>query len=238
MEFLTFQLYGAMASWGDTAVGEYRPSSTQPSKSAVMGLLAAALGILRDEEDVLRQLSEAHGFAVRVDAPGELIRDYHTVQVPSARKNVCHYTRQDELSVSSLNTILSQRDYRLDAAYVVAIWQKQDAPWTLSDLLKALHKPKLNLYLGRKACPLALPLNPKIRASDNLRGAFDTTRPDKEYLQHLSKSQTIAWYWEETSNAGMQADSSSPRHDRLLSRKRWQYANRQEYTRIEHGEDS
>ena len=50
-EYLMFRLYGPMASWGDIAVGEYRPSFAHPSKSAVMGMLAAAVGLRREEED-------------------------------------------------------------------------------------------------------------------------------------------------------------------------------------------
>ena len=49
-DFLVFQLYGALASWGDIAVGEYRPSQGHPSKSAITGLLAAALGIEREDD--------------------------------------------------------------------------------------------------------------------------------------------------------------------------------------------
>ncbi|MDP6415628.1 MAG: type I-E CRISPR-associated protein Cas5/CasD, partial [Gammaproteobacteria bacterium] len=210
---------------------------SQPSKSAVMGLLAAALGVLRNEEEKLRQLTNSLGFAVRVDAPGELIRDYHTVQVPSAKKNVHYSTRQDELSASKLNTILSQRDYRVDAASMVAIWQKQGANWTLSELTEALRKPKLTLYLGRKACPLSLPLNPKIIEIDNLRGAFDAACQDEKHLLGLPNQPTTTWYWEEIGDAGMQADSTYQRHDRLLSRKRWQYANRQEFARLEQREE-
>ncbi len=235
MDFLLFQVYGPMAAWGDIAVGEYRPSSPQPSKSAVIGLLAAALGILRNEEDRLGQLSDGYGFATCVVTQGELIRDYHTAQVPPARKGALYYTRQDELAADSLNTILSQRDYRVDAAYTVALWKKQDAPWDLQELAEALRKPKLALYLGRKACPLALPLNPQIVNTDTLRTALDQVNLGEEFLQTLPLSDTVSWYWESLDGkaSGMEPDMHYPRHDRLLSRNRWQYTNREEYSRLE-----
>ena len=66
LDFLIFQLYGQMASWGEIAVGEYRPSRDYPSKSAIIGLVAAALGITRDDEDRQLALSEALGFGVCV----------------------------------------------------------------------------------------------------------------------------------------------------------------------------
>ncbi|PAP57596.1 type I-E CRISPR-associated protein Cas5/CasD, partial [Salmonella enterica subsp. enterica serovar Braenderup] len=49
-QYLVFQLHGPMASWGVDAPGEVRHSQAQPSRSALLGLLAAALGIRRDEE--------------------------------------------------------------------------------------------------------------------------------------------------------------------------------------------
>ncbi|MCV6614557.1 MAG: CRISPR-associated protein Cas5, partial [Cellvibrionaceae bacterium] len=55
MDYLVFRLYGAMASWGQPAVGETRHSGTYPSKSAVTGLLGAALGIKRSQEQALAQ---------------------------------------------------------------------------------------------------------------------------------------------------------------------------------------
>ncbi|HNQ33369.1 MAG TPA: type I-E CRISPR-associated protein Cas5/CasD, partial [Methanoculleus sp.] len=74
-EFLIFRLYGMMASWGDIAVGELRPTFDHPSRSAIVGLLAAALGIRRDEEERLSILSNTCRIAIRVDAPGVLLRD-------------------------------------------------------------------------------------------------------------------------------------------------------------------
>src|SRR4030042_2295236 len=182
-EYLVFQLYGPMAAWGDIAVGEYRPSFAHPSKSAIVGLLAAAVGIRRDEEEHQKTLANACYFAVRVDAMGTLLRDYHTAQVPSEKKGVTRYTRYSELAVQDLNTILSSRDYPCDAAYSVAIYLRDDCEdslrilaerlnvqkFTLSVLAEKLGKPEFALYLGRKSCPLALPLQPKVITATNFK---------------------------------------------------------------------
>ena len=93
MKHLIFQLYGPMASWGEIAVGEHRRSDVKPSKSSIVGLLGAALGICRKEDDLHRQLSDAYGVAIRIDARGELLRDYHTTQVPPAtggKRDIIH----------------------------------------------------------------------------------------------------------------------------------------------------
>ncbi|WP_295540003.1 CRISPR-associated protein Cas5, partial [Thiolapillus sp.] len=49
-DYLVFQLYAPLASWGGQAVGQERPSDDHPGRSALLGLLAAALGIRREEE--------------------------------------------------------------------------------------------------------------------------------------------------------------------------------------------
>ncbi len=48
--FLLFQLAGPLASWGEIAIGEDRHSAPYPGRSAVLGILASALGIRRAEE--------------------------------------------------------------------------------------------------------------------------------------------------------------------------------------------
>ena len=173
-EYLTFRLYGPMASWGDIAVGEYRPSFAHPSKSAVLGILAAAVGLRREEEDKQRQFAVSYGFAVQVHSAGTLLRDYHTIQVPPKRRNVWHATRRSELSSPDINTILSSRDYRCDAFYTVAIWSayNENPPHSLAELVESLNRPVFTPYLGRKACPLALPVQARTINAENLKQAF------------------------------------------------------------------
>lgn len=233
-QFLLFRLYGPMASWGDVAVGETRPSAAHPSRSAVLGLVAAALGIRRDQESQLMQLERGYAFGVRVDAAGELLRDYHTAQVPPERRKVRHYTRRDELKSDDLYTILSSRDYRTDSCYSVALWPADDAAApSLQDVQQALLSPKLPLYLGRKSCPLSLPLNPKLLEADTLKGAFDQYAVDPEgVVSLLLKSDSVhRYYWEQLdeNQAGMSATMRNMRRDSVLSRKRWQFAEREEF---------
>src|SRR5712692_10047867 len=176
--YLLFRLYGPMASWGDVAVGEYRPTYGHPSKSAVLGLIGAAVGLQRDDEAALQALAHAYRFAVRIDNLGNLLRDYHTVQVPPSGtgKNKRRFaTRKDELAMpkENLNTILSSRDYRCDALYTACIWIEQNRPpYTLNDLQERLCRPTYILYLGRKSCPMSLPLQPQIISAETARQAF------------------------------------------------------------------
>ena len=233
MEYLVFQLWAPLSAWGETAVGEFRPTANYPSESALLGLLAAALGIRREEENAHAALRRGYGFAIGVLCSGRLLRDYHTAQVPGrvSLKNRPHNSRRDELDLpkDELNTILSTRDYRQDASSLVAVQMRDGAPYTLSDVAEALAKPRFTLYLGRKACPLALPLNPQIIAAENVLTAL------RVYQQTLAKRNgetAIAFeriVWGEGINAGVIHDLEVVRKDRVLSREHWQFGDRIEY---------
>ena len=236
-EFLIFRLYGMMASWGDIAVGEFRPSFDRPSKSAVIGMVAAALGIRRDEEERLRGLATGYDMAVRIDMPGILLRDYHTAQVPPSgkgRKKIIFPTRKAELSVpkDELNTILSSRDYRCDAVYSVCLWSRTAAPpHSLTDLKQHLEKPVFGLCLGRKSCPLALPLQPQVVQADSLSDALSIAQFNEgQFLAKMEADRDVRIFWEGDVNAGFTRVHTVQRRDDPLSRKRWQFKNRMEHS--------
>jgi CRISPR system Cascade subunit CasD len=226
--YLIFRLYGPLAAWGDIAVGEYRPSFAHPSKSAIVGLLAAALGIRRDDEERQKALAKASSFAVRVDSMGTLLRDYHTTQVPSAKRGVTHRTRRSELKGDDLNTILSSRDYRCDAAYTVAVAIYEGAQYTAQKLADALRRPVFALYLGRKSCPPALPLEPQVINAETLREALASVTFNINELPGVITSSYHMVYWEDDEESGFDREHVIARRDTLLSRKRWQFAERHE----------
>src|SRR5690606_28703064 len=131
--FLLATLYAPMASWGDITVGERRTSWDRPSRSAVLGLVAAALGIDRQDQAGHDALDAGYGVAVRVDAPGRLMVDYHTAQtlrqseVRSARPRTRREMIRHGEGRHSLETILSWREVRVDAAYTLALWGREGA---------------------------------------------------------------------------------------------------------------
>lgn len=175
MDYLLFRLYGPLASWGEIAVGEARHTAAYPSKSALIGLLAAALGIRRSNEERQAVLAKGYRFAVKVISTGHLLRDYHTTQAPDGVGKFIYRTRRDELVIGKdrLGTVLSSREYRCDALAIVAVLAEDGARWPLDELRTALLRPKFHLYLGRKSCPLAAPLNPKIESAQGFGQALD-----------------------------------------------------------------
>lgn len=236
-DYLVFRLYGPMASWGDIAVGEHRPTFDRPSKSSIMGLIAAALGILREEDKKLRELAESYNLAIQLNASGILLRDYHTNQVPPSgegRNKKKFYTRKEELDTpkENLNTILSTRDYRCEALYSVCLWSRTDkAPYPLETLAQKLKEPVFMPYLGRKSCPLALPMQPRIITGSSPEDVFIRVKFEDDMLRGLRRDAHTRLYWE-GDDQGMQAEHTITRRDEPLSRKRWQFADRTEHYKI------
>lgn len=233
-EYFTFRLYGPMASWGDIAVGEARPSNAQPGKSAILGLLAAALGVDRREEDIHRRLQQSYGLAVRVETPGVPLRDYHTTQSPtqaSLKRQGGADTRGQELRADDLGTILSSRDYRCEALYDVFLWEDgPDRPFSFREMSLALEHPRFHLYLGRKCCPLAMPLRPQIIQADNLAQALEqAVFEDGGLLAGLPCKGPKGLYWESDRDEGLRPSYSFQRRDAVFSRRRWQFLARDEH---------
>lgn len=74
---------------GEEASGEIRHSATVPTRSALLGLLAAALGIRRDEEARLNNFNRHYHLAVHALASQDRwLRDYHTVSAPRENKSI------------------------------------------------------------------------------------------------------------------------------------------------------
>jgi CRISPR system Cascade subunit CasD len=228
MECLVMRLTAPLASWGEPAVGEYRPSADWPGHTALSGLLGAALGLDRSDEEAQLSLRDGYRFAVGVLATGDLLRDYHTAQVPgrSALKGQPHRTRRDELAVDKreLNTILSTRDYRQNGDWLVGVLAIEKPQWSLGQIADALRRPHFVLYLGRKSCPLAAPLAPRIVEAKTVKESFE------DYLAQNPEDRLRRIVWGDGVEAGVPSDLSVPRKDRLISRRRWQFGDRIEHS--------
>lgn len=131
MTVLMLRLAGPLQAWGDSSRFTRRDSRHEPTKSGVLGLLAAAEG--RSREDDLTDLAGLR-FGVRVDQPGRLERDFQTAIRHSDGKPMP----------------LSYRYYLADAVFLAAVEGPSEL---LGALDAALRRPAYPLYLGRRACP-------------------------------------------------------------------------------------
>lgn len=164
MKTITIKLSAPLQSYGNEATFDRRTSYHCPSKSAVLGMVAAALGYHRDDPRI-QQLNSL-SFAVRIDQPGQRMSDFQIVEY---QKNKSKSARK-----------LTYRDYLQDAVFVAALGG-EDAEISLIE--DALRHTKFQLYLGRRANPPAGPL---------IIESFDNKTP-VQVLQTL-KWQASEWY--------------------------------------------
>lgn len=130
MSVLTLRLAGPLQSWGASSRFTRRATEAMPTKSGILGLLAAAQGLRR--VDPIEELLDLT-LAVRMEQEGTLLRDFHTA----------HH------QVTGTSMPLTDRFYWSDAVYTAHI----GGPLPLLEGLRdALRDPAYPLYLGRRSC--------------------------------------------------------------------------------------
>lgn len=127
MATLLLRLAAPLQSWGLDSKFETRKTDREPTKSGVVGLLAAALGLRRDDTEGLARLNGLR-FAVRADREGSLLVDFHTAK-------------------SRDTSYVTYRHYLQDAVFLAGLESGDEA--LLRELETALRHPVYPLYLGR-----------------------------------------------------------------------------------------
>lgn len=179
--FLILRLEGPMQAWGTHTFEDFRPSSLYPTRSGLLGLLGACLGVERCDSAAQQQLAASVEFTVRVDTqlarlgkdqavakPGIKLPDYHTV-IEARRVN--RAPKQGE-------TVQSWREYIFDAAFTVAIGSGLGASISLEQLAEALRRPCYTPTLGRRSCPPTRPLLEGLADAASARKALAQFEPN------------------------------------------------------------
>ncbi len=191
---LLLRLEGPMQSWGYRSRFDYRDTALEPTRSGVIGLICAAMGIAReDEKEILR--FEPIRMGVRVDEPTYWQTCFPRAVYQGPRPERDYHTALDVIKADGkgTDTVLSYRDYLADASFTVGL-QSEDLQ-LLQDIAAALRSPKWPLFLGRKAFPLAVPpLKPgempkegcleEHLLSDDKKKRVVLESPDGERTQH------------------------------------------------------
>lgn len=141
MPTLLLRMRAPMMSWGDHSRFTIRDTRREPTKSAAIGILCAALG--RPRWQPVHDLA-ALKMGVRVNQEGLVQCDYHTV-MDSIKS-----------SGSKGDTVISQRYYIADADYLVGLEgvgkaSPEENRAKLEGLDAALESPYWQLYFGRKS---------------------------------------------------------------------------------------
>jgi len=129
MKTLAIKLAAPLQSYGDEATFSRRTTSDYPTKSAVIGMIAAALGYRRTDARI--ESLNALNFAVRIDQVGKVLTDFHTVEWKKGTRKITY------------------RDYLQDAVFIVAVGSENIQ--LIDEVCFALKHPRFQLFLGRRA---------------------------------------------------------------------------------------
>lgn len=164
---LILRFAAPLQSWGSGAKFETRRTELFPTRSGIIGLLAAALGFKRNQD--LDQFNHLQ-IGVKTVQPGTVIRDLHTA-------------RKDQKT-----SYMTQRYYLADAVFEVGIASADQKE--LEELEQALKRPAYPLFLGRRSCPPEQPLVLGLEEGE-LREVLQRNRtqnPQKEILLYLENT--------------------------------------------------
>ena len=144
---IVLRLEGVMQSWGEDSKWNHRASRQMPSKSGIVGMLACAMGLERDDHAIV-ELGNAIIMAVRADRPGMIATDFQTV-------TGYPLLTAEGKPRSGGNTFISRREYLQDAVFTVFIEAEEGWEGRITD---ALSDPVWPVYLGRKNCVPSRPV--------------------------------------------------------------------------------
>lgn len=192
MATLLLRLAAPLQSWGSDSKFETRKTDREPTKSGVIGMLAAALGLRRDDTAGLARLNKLR-YAVRVDREGSLLVDFHTAN-------------REEDRQKGKAPYVTYRHYLQDAVFLAAL--ESDDAELLQEIETALHHPVYPLYLGRRSCPPTLPLCLGIR-QESLPDVLQNEPP----LVQTSRKTPLRI----VADADPADAAAVPRHDRPVS---------------------
>lgn len=163
MTTLLLRLCGPLQSWGSSSRFVRRATDPQPTKSGVIGLLAAAMGRRRTDpiEDLLTL-----SFGVRLDQPGQFVRDFQTARSLDGERAMP----------------LTTRYYLSDAAFLAGLEGAQELIAAVED---ALRSPIYPLYLGRRSCPPMGPVVLGVRDS----GLWDALTSEPLHVGRVVRNQ-------------------------------------------------
>jgi len=167
-----------MSAYGLQTFDVHRKINHFPTRSAVMGLLGAALGITRENHQQLYILSKQIKIAVQVNNTGQKIVDYHTVQ-----------NFRSPMGKIQKGTKPTYREYWCDSEYTFGVTADDD---TIEVLRTKVKSPVFTLFQGRKSCPLTRPLFDSVVENNNPANALKESGSLGQIFSDVSGDNQIA----------------------------------------------
>ena len=196
-DFLIIKLQGAMQAWGGHTFEDYRPSHIFPTRSAVVGLLGACLGIDRADIQSRADLNSSFEITVRADRRKVQTKQFGQIKEKTLtmQKMTDFHTVLDARKVDGSHrkdAIISRREYLCDAEFSLALEFRNNAVFSLEKVKDAIQKPHYTPSLGRRSCPIQQPLFKMIVSAENAQQALAQIEPKQGTLYSEQKLQGSA----------------------------------------------
>lgn len=150
-DVLLLRLAGPLQAWGDSSRFTRRMTRREPTRSGILGMLAAAQG--RRRTDPIEDLV-ALRFGVRTDQPGRILRDFQTARTLDG----------------SAAMPLSERYYVADGVFLAGV---EGDEGLIDGLARAVRSPRFPLYLGRRSCVPSRPVFAGVERGASLESALE-----------------------------------------------------------------
>lgn len=166
---LAFVIDAPMQSWGASSRFQQRDTASWPTKSALVGIMAAAMGIDKHAEHEAELIAPLAALRCTVllwpkEAPVTRLLDFHTVgggfdkSIPMEKLSMPSKAGDG----SAFGTVITRRTYLSDARFI-ALFEGDHA--VLESCAAALRDPVWGVWFGRKCCPPSRPLGPVVADS-------------------------------------------------------------------------
>ena len=175
-EHLLLRLEGPLQAWGGVAMDPVRPTRSFPSRSALAGLLASALGWEYRDGARTTALQDALRYAVREDRAPRPLRDYQTADLGRETSGWTRWGIERRGGSVAEGTQILNRHYLADGSFLVALMLHEGAPASLDEVEAALRHPARPLFLGRRSCPPSAPILEGRGVSDSPYSALQGAR--------------------------------------------------------------
>lgn len=186
---LLLYLDGPLQSWGYQSRFDRRTSLSHPTRSGILGMLCAALGVDRADDEGLARLDGLRMTVHCLESEG-LLTDFHTIGGGWDRKKNQRWISQ-KAEGGTGGTVVTGRDYLQGARFGVVLAGEAAL---LEELERALVDPRWGVWLGRKSCPPASPIcqgrfPDEAAAVEHLRSIRQregrASRPDRAPRRHI-----------------------------------------------------
>lgn len=180
MKTLVLKLSGPMQSWGTSSDFDIRHTDLYPSKSAIVGLLAACLGYKRNDQENLDKLRQID-FALRIDQRGQITKDFQAVK------------KWEALTGKKANdnkySYITDRYYIEDGVFLVAI-SHQDENY-MDQIHESIKRPYFQPYLGRRSYVITKDFIQKYTDKDPIQALEDHPWQASAWRQRKNKNSSV-----------------------------------------------